>query len=62
MKRIFFALLAAALAGSIMCTPAPGEGIKSGPLKIGAVLPLTGELAKFGEMQKKRVSDGFGSD
>jgi branched-chain amino acid transport system substrate-binding protein len=52
MKRLFFGLLAAVVAGSIMGTPAPGAGRKRVPIKIGAVLPLTGELAKFGEMQK----------
>jgi len=52
MKKLFFGLLFAAVAGAIVCDPAPTEGKKNAAIRIGAVVPLTGELAKFGEMQK----------
>lgn len=48
----FHSLLTIIAVTLISCSPAWGAGSEGPPIKIGAVIPLTGELAKFGEMQK----------
>ena len=67
MRKLFFGFLVAALAGLLVGSPAAGKVKKNAPIKIGAVLPLTGELAVFGQMQKnayqmalKRINDAGG--
>jgi branched-chain amino acid transport system substrate-binding protein len=52
MKRVSFLLLTALAMFVIFCSPILAAESKGDPIKIGAVIPLTGELAKFGEMQK----------
>jgi len=52
MKTVSLRLLAALAMVAILCCPILAAESKGDPIKIGAVIPLTGELAKFGEMQK----------
>jgi branched-chain amino acid transport system substrate-binding protein len=52
MKKLLFSLLFAVAVGLVVGGPATGKIKNNAPIRIGAVLPLTGELAVFGEMQK----------
>lgn len=54
MKKLFFGLLAVVWVGLFFGGSAVGK-VKNDPIRIGAVLPLTGELAVFGKMQ----NDGY---
>lgn len=52
MKKLFFGLLVAAWLGLFFGSSAVGKVKNNSPILIGSVLPLTGDLAVFGEMQK----------
>ena len=49
LKGIFPALAGLALSALIMAGPAPAQDT----IKVGVVLPLTGDQAKFGEIEKQ---------
>ena len=50
MKKV--SLFVVAVCCILSCASMAPAGDGDGPIVIGAVIPLTGELAKFGEMQK----------
>jgi len=52
LKKLLFSLLFAVAIGLVVGGVAAGKAQKNDPIRIGAVLPLTGELAVFGEMQR----------
>ncbi len=52
MKKLWLVVVTFVALSLVLSELDPASGAKDDPIRIGAVIPLQGELAKFGEMQK----------
>jgi branched-chain amino acid transport system substrate-binding protein len=59
MKRIALCLAVVLLASLVTAGSIPAQEAKGAPIKVGVVLPLTGEQAKFGEIEKNSFLMGL---